>query len=238
MTFAGKLIRQLQAIDPGKSTLPEGWHLINPYTDFEQAKEISAQFYGKYLNDNKSRFVLFGINPFKWGAGLTGVPFTDAKRMKENCGIEYKGKASSEQSAAFIYDVIDAYGGPDNFYRDFYFNWLCPLGFLHERKGNNNGYAYYESTELFKSVKELIVKNIASQIKTGAKRDTCFVIGTGKNEKCLHEINDEHHFFKKIIALEHPGYIARYGRTKIPAFRKKYLHALATVLTKQEAIKH
>jgi len=232
MTFAQKLISQLHTIHHSRSTLPEGWHFMNPYKDFEQAKEISAQFYNTYLNDNKKRSVLFGINPFKWGAGLTGIPFTDAKRMKENCGIDYKGKASSEQSAAFIYDVIDAYGGPGKFYRAFYFNWLCPLGFLHERKDNKNGYAYYESRELFKSVKELIVRNIASQIQIGAKRDTCFVVGTGKNESCLHEINDQHQFFKKIIALEHPGFISRYGRTEIPAFRKKYLHALATVIKK------
>jgi hypothetical protein len=228
MKFSTRLLHQLNNL-PESIKLPKGWIPMNPYTDFEQAAKLSVRFYQKFFNDYNSRCLLFGINPFKWGAGLTGVPFTDARRLTEYCGISFHGKASSERSSQFIYEIINQLGGPELFYKQFYFNWFCPLGFVKEGSRNKNGYAYYDDRELADSARMLIIDNIGAQLKIGARSDVCFVIGKGKNEAFIRSLNEEHGFFKKIIGLEHPGFIMRYHSADIPGYKNKYLHELNSV---------
>ena len=74
--------------------------------------QVVKHFFEKFYSDNNPRRLLLGINPGRFGAGITGVNFTAPKQLKENCGIDHAWKKSSELSAEFIYDMITAYGGP------------------------------------------------------------------------------------------------------------------------------
>ena len=56
--------------------LPKDIETMNPYTN-TKTWAIVEQFYQKYYNDNHLRIALFGINPGRFGAGATGIPFTD-----------------------------------------------------------------------------------------------------------------------------------------------------------------
>jgi hypothetical protein len=44
--------------------------------------KICSSFYQKYYADNKKRSLIIGINPGRFGAGVTGIPFTDPIRLK------------------------------------------------------------------------------------------------------------------------------------------------------------
>lgn len=230
MTFADKVIRFNNQLEYTGAVLPQGIRIMNPFSEIEQTARISETFYSKYYNDNNPRHIILGINPGRFGGGLTGIPFTDPKRLKTECDIDYEGKVTHEPSSVFVYEVITAYGGVEAFYNKFYINSLCPLGFtIVDAKGKEKNYNYYDSRELASAVSDFIVDNIRKQIGLGIITDTCFCFGTGKNENYLHKLNDKHHFFKEIIALEHPRFIMQYKATSKQTYIDKYISAFRAI---------
>jgi len=230
MTFADKVIRFNNQLQYTGAALPQGIRIMNPFSEIEQTARISKTFYSKYYNDNNPRHIILGINPGRFGGGLTGIPFTDPKRLKTECGIDYIGKVTHEPSSVFVYEVINAYGGVEAFYDKFYINSLCPLGFtIVDTKGREKNYNYYDSKELANAVSDFIVDNIRKQIGLGIITDTCFCFGTGKNENYLRKLNDKHHFFKDIIALEHPRFIMQYKTANKQAYIDKYISAFRAI---------
>lgn len=125
MTFGEKVLLFNSRLE-FKETLPEGIRIMNPFRNNPEARYISKQFYLKYYNDTSERFIVLGINPGRFGAGTTGIPFTDTVRLKEKCGISYEGIKTYEPSSAFIYEMIENYGGVTEFYRKFFFSAVCP----------------------------------------------------------------------------------------------------------------
>jgi hypothetical protein len=85
-TLAGKIISFTRSLD-FKGTLPRGVKIMNPYKE-PIIKQITSQFFKKYYSDNNQRHIILGINPGRHGAGLTGITFTDTKRLAEYCGIK------------------------------------------------------------------------------------------------------------------------------------------------------
>lgn len=207
--------------------LPEGIRVMNPFTENPEALKISSAFYRKYYNDNRERKLILGINPGRFGAGVTGIPFTDTKRLSGKCGLNILGKDTHEPSSVFIYDVIDAYGGVKKFYSDFYINSPCPLGFVKtNEKGKEVNFNYYDSKELLEAVYPFMIKSIEAQISAGINTDIAYCLGTGKNYKVLNSMNKKQNFFKKLIPLEHPRYIMQYKSKYKRAYINKYLNAL------------
>ncbi|SEH38652.1 protein of unknown function [Epilithonimonas hominis] len=89
--------------------LPDGFRVLNPYLDNPETLDVMQQFYHKYYNDSEIRKFIIGINPSRHGAGVTGVPFTDTKRLRDICGIEMKSAYTHEISSVFVYDMIEAF---------------------------------------------------------------------------------------------------------------------------------
>ena len=81
MTLAEKVIQFNSQVD-FTGILPAGISIMNPFKESPQAVHITEQFYTKYYNDNNKRHLILGINPGRFGGGVTGVPFTDPKRLK------------------------------------------------------------------------------------------------------------------------------------------------------------
>jgi hypothetical protein len=109
--------------------LPKGIEVLFPQKD-PQVIQIVEKFFRKYFNDDHPRSIMLGINPGRHGAGITGVNFTAPKQLKDHCGIDHHFKTSSELSAEFIYEMIEAYGGVKQFYQDWFIGSVCPLGFV------------------------------------------------------------------------------------------------------------
>jgi len=231
-TFADKIISFNKKI-VFEGSLPKNISIMNPFKENEEALEISSKFYKKFYDDFEKRFLILGINPGRFGAGVTGVPFTDTKRLMDECGLQFSGKSTHEPSATFIYEMINAFGGTQKFYSKFYIHSICPLGFtITNGKGKEVNYNYYDSKELTDAVYDFIIENIKKQIGFGVSTDICFCFGTGKNEQFLKKINEEFYFFKKIIALEHPRYIMQYKSKSKPDYIDKYLQAFAEATDK------
>lgn len=211
-------------------SLPGGIRIMNPFRENDQVLPVSSEFYRKYYSDNAGRHLILGINPGRFGAGATGIPFTDTKRLTGPCGIAYSGKQTHEPSSVFVYEVIEAYGGAEAFYGDFYINSVFPLGFtISDEKGREKNYNYYDSRELTEAVYDFGLSSLQKQLEMGLEKDLCFCFGSGKNEKFIRSVNDKFGFFGEVVALEHPRFIMQYKSKEKELYIRKYLDAFARI---------
>ncbi|MDX9923985.1 MAG: DUF4918 family protein [Ignavibacteriaceae bacterium] len=224
-TFADKIIRFNKSLEYN-GVLPEGISVMNPFSD-EVVIKTTTEFYGKYYSDTNKRKFIVGINPGRHGAGVTGIPFTDTKRLIGECDISWEGSVTHEPSSEFIYTLINEFGGTKEFYSLFYINSICPLGFTKiQDNGNQINYNYYDSKELLEIFTPFMVDTFRKQLKFGIDNIECLCLGKDKNFRFLNKLNDKYGFFKKIIPIEHPRYIMQYQRKDIKEYIKKYLDAL------------
>ncbi len=185
-----------------------------------------TSFYHKFYSDHCSRKFIIGINPSRHGAGVTGVPFTDTKRLESVCGIEMKSARTHEISSVYLYDVIEQYGGAERFYADFYINSPFPLAIIRKQKnGSWLNANYYDDKSLFEAVKKFMVESIRNHISLGLDTSEVFVLGK-KNAAFIEKLNSENHFFDKLTVLEHPRYIQQYKSREKQLYIDKYLIAL------------
>jgi hypothetical protein len=229
MLFAEKVIQFNQEIHY-TAPLPDGIRIMNPFRENPGVPELSAQFYRKYYNDNNDRHLILGINPGRHGAGLTGIPFTDPKRLIEKCGIAYNGPMAHEPSSVFVYEVIAAYGGIEAFYSDFYINSPCPLGFT--KKGDNGkevNYNYYDSKTLTEAVYDFMLESMRKHLALGIRRDIAFCFGTGQNFKFLNKLNQTQKYFDQLVPLEHPRFVMQYKSKEKMRYIDAYLEAFAKI---------
>lgn len=225
-TFAEKVIAFNRELDFTR-VLPTGIRVMNPFRENPEILPIAEAFYRKYYSDARPRRLILGINPGRLGAGATGIPFTDTKRLAEACGLEPPAFSTHEPSSVFVYRLIDAYGGPEAFYGRYYINSVCPLGFV--KQGANGrwvNYNYYDDARLYAAVKPFILETLRQQIAFGVEPGTCFALGR-KNARYLDELNRELGFFGKIVALDHPRYIVQYKSKEMDAYVGRYLEALS-----------
>ena len=215
-----KLIHFYQSLKPPKN-LPKGIETLFPQKD-PQVIELIKKFFEKYFNDTKPRRLMLGINPGRYGAGITGVNFTAPRQLKENCGIDHHLDLTSELSAEFIYDMIGEYGGVKKFYTNWFIGSVCPLGFVKNGKNIN----YYDDKKLMEAVTPFIIDCIHKQIAIGFSTDKCLCIGGEKNFKFLSGLNNEHKWFGEIIPLPHPRFILQYRRKQKDRYIHQYLSAL------------
>lgn len=193
-----------------ENILPEGISILNPYTN-EEVMNVCQQFYSKYYNDSDGRIFIIGINPGRFGAGITGIPFTDPVKLENECGIKNNFDKRGELSSDFIYRLINTMGGPSHFYRHFYIGSVSPLGFVLNKKNFN----YYDSKELLVAMKPTIVSNLIKQIGLGINSRKCYCLGQGKNYEYLKMLNIEIKLFDEIIPLPHPRWVMQYRRKKL-----------------------
>lgn len=205
--------------------LPKDFQVMNPFLDNPETLLVMKQFYDKFYSDNRSRKFVIGINPSRHGAGVTGVPFTDTKRLESACGIRMESARTHEVSSVFLYEMIEAYGGAATFYKDFYINSPFPLAIT--RKGKNGIYVnanYYDDKELFTAVEGFMVESLKKHISLGLNTSEVFVLGV-KNAAFLKKINDREKLFEQMTVLEHPRYIQQYKSKEKEFYIDKYLLA-------------
>lgn len=220
-TFATRAFRFYEGLVAPRA--PRGVVVMNPYTDARVRGHV-RRFLDQYFADNVPRTLVLGINPGRFGAGITGVTFTDPIALADRCGIPNDLQRLPELSSVFVYQVIERCGGPRKFYRRNFLTAACPLGFI--RNGVNLN--YYDDRALARSVTPFIVENIRKQIEIGGRADRAIVLGIGANLKFLQELNAKHGFFREIIALEHPRWIMQYRRRKLDEYIEKYAEALTS----------
>ena len=206
--------------------LPKGFRVVNPFVENPETPQVMEAFYRKYYNDPHRRGFIIGINPGRHGAGVTGIPFTDTKRLESVCGIRMESAHTHEISSVFIYDLIEAYGGANNFYSRFYINSPFPLAITRETKnGQWLNANYYDDKELFNAVKPFMIKSLQKQVAMGLDTSRVYILGK-KNASFIRTLNREAKLFDQMVELEHPRYIQQYRSKEQAAYIDKYLKAL------------
>ena len=224
-TFAKKVIQFNKQLSFTEK-LPNGIRVMNPFQDNKEIISITEIFYNKFYNDDRKRKLILGINPGRLGAGATGIPFTDTKRLKEICDIKIESINTHEPSSVFVYELIEKYGGTNKFYNDFYINSICPLGFIEKNEKENwVNRNYYDYDELFFAMQNFITTSLKRQISFGIDTNICFVLGK-RNAKFLKLINDKEKLFHSVVAFDHPRYIEQYKSKQKAKYISEYLNKL------------
>ncbi len=206
--------------------LPNGFKVMNPFKDNPETLKVMRQFYLKYYNDTLKRKFIIGINPSRHGAGVTGIPFTDTKRLENVCGIKMHSAHTHEISSVFMYDMIQTYGGATEFYKHFYINSPFPLAIVQlSNNGQWHNANYYDDPTLFKMVKPFMIDCLKKNISFGIDTTEAFVLGK-KNANFINEINKEVNLFDKLTAIEHPRYIQQYKSKEREQYIDKYIVTL------------
>ena len=227
--FAEAVIQFFKGLEY-KGSLPYGISVMNPFLDNPEIIPVVSQFYHKFYNDCNQRYLILGINPGRFGAGVTGIPFTDSKRLSERCGLSIPGLNTFETSSVYVYEMIDAFGGVEKFYNKFFISAVCPLGFTAiSSKGKSVNYNYYDDRKLTEAVMDFIINSLTKQLEFGIERDSCFCLGTGKNFKFLVQLNNELKLFDRIVPLEHPRYIMQYKTKQKHSYINSYIEEFRKV---------
>ena len=215
-----KFYRGLTIADP----LPPRVEVMNPYAS-KEAMRLCREFYGRFYRDDIRRYLIVGINPGRYGAGLTGIPFTDPVKLEQRFGIANSFPKKTELSADFIYAMIDAFGGAEKFYGKFFINSISPLGFVMDGKNLN----YYDTPDLRNSLGPFIQKSLRQLARFNIHKEVVFCLGEGANFKYLETLNAGLKLFDRIIPLAHPRFIMQYRRKQLESYINDYLRKLQGV---------
>jgi Domain of unknown function (DUF4918) len=218
--IAQDMLEFLVELEPPR--VQKGITVMNPYRNAE-TQQLVKTFYETFYADSLPRTLLLGINPGRFGAGMTGIPFTDPIRLEKDCGIPNRLPKKPELSSDFIYRMISALGGPKKFYSKYLISAVSPLGFTRDGKNIN----YYDDKKLQQTVQPFAIACINRLVGMGAVNNRCFCIGEGKNFDFLIELNEEHRWFDHVIPLAHPRFIMQYKRKLLDRYIRGYLDQLA-----------
>lgn len=224
-TFADKMIEFNRSLNYTGS-LPEGFRVMNPFAENPETIRITELFYRKYYNDAKQRRFIIGINPSRYGSGVTGIPFTDTKRLESVCGIPMATARTHEVSSVFMYDMIAKYGGPEAFYGDYYLNSPFPLAIIRlTKEGKWVNANYYDDPLLLGATEEFMVEMLREHISLGLDTSEVFILGK-KNAGYLNKLNRKARLFGRMTPLEHPRYIQQYRSRDKHLYIDKYITTL------------
>ncbi len=219
-TLADKILAYYRQLKPTWQ-LPAGWQLLYPFVHKATWRAMEA-FYHKYYDDCAPRTLLFGINPGRFGAGVTGIAFTDPIRLEQVCGIDNQFEKKPELSSIFIYEVIEQMGGPDHFFSKYFITSVCPLGFLHNGVNAN----YYDDSQLLETIRPHIRRHIQDQIVLFGTTSAAVSIGQGTNYKFFKKANQQHRWFEQIWPLPHPRWVMQYRHKQKAHFLTMYRECL------------
>lgn len=220
MTFSEQ-IRDFYFNLPKELPLPKGVETIYPFDNVE-TQRVMQQFFDKYYDDTDPRTYLVGINPGRLGSGITGIGFADAYHLEQYCDIPNSFDKRVEISAAFMFEVMMAYGGVEKFYKDFFFTTVMPLGLLK----NDKNYNYYDDLQTQTDLGSFIKETLLAQMSFPQAKPDIICVGTGKNLKYLKEFNEKHHCFESIEVLPHPRWVMQYRRKQKQQYIDMYLKVL------------
>jgi Domain of unknown function (DUF4918) len=223
-TFADHAIAYYNTLETPVS-LPPGIGVMNPYQE-PTVRQIVGEFYTKFYSDTNPRVFVLGINPGRFGAGVTGISFTTPQNLRRYCGIENDLPDTPELSSRFVYQVVDAFGGAREFYSQFFLTSLFPLALTKDSKNYN----FYDDRATTDALWPAITDAVRIQTHFGRdagphNRRVAVCLGR-KNETYLRRLNEQQGFFDRIVTLDHPRYILQYKSKDALLYLDQYITTL------------
>jgi hypothetical protein len=194
---------------------------MDPYRDVAVV-DVVRQFCERYYTGDRVRLAVWGINPGRFGAGVTGLSFTDPYALRHDLGLQTTIEGRREPSAEFVYRVIAAYGGPAAYYHDVYMSALSPLGFV--RGGVNIN--FYDDRTLQQDIVPFVVECMQRQTSMGLRSDACVVLGTGKLKTFMETYVRPVLGYAEVAYLEHPRFIIQYRRRHMDDYVRRYVDTI------------
>lgn len=219
-TFGSRIYRFYTSLVPPR--LPAGVRAMNPYAD-PGARRLVKAYLDRFYGDTRPRLLAFGINPGRFGAGITGVTFTDPVALADFCGIANDLPRRRELSSVFVYEFIERFGGVRAFTRRCFLTAVAPLGFTRGAVNMN----YYDVPALARACEPFIVRSVERHIAIGGRRDRAVVLGRGKNLASLERLNAEYGWFDRLVGLDHPRFILQYRRKRVAEYLAEYVEAFS-----------
>ncbi len=189
--------------------------ILSPIADDERRRAMAA-FCHEFYSDNQNRVFWLGINPSRVRRTSTGVPYTDGFALQEICGIPNGFNKSRELTSDFFYRFVNAYGGPEAFYRRHYAGAAFPLSILRKEK-----YCNYYDRNLPDEISKSIPGMVARQAEIG-HAGVLVIVGSGQNAKILKRINDKLGIFSDVLVVEHPRYVMQYKSAELERYLEKF----------------
>lgn len=217
--FADRAIAYYNALQ-APANLPPGVGVMNPYRQTD-VQDVVGQFYTKFYADDQPRVFVLGINPGRFGAGVTGISFTTPQNLRRYCGIANNLRDTPELSSRFIYQIVEAFGGAHAFYGHFFLTSLFPLALTKDGKNYN----FYDDRATTEALWPTITATVRTQLSFGANQRVAVCLGR-KNETYLRRLNEQHGFFGRLVTLDHPRYILQYKTKNILYYQDQYTAAL------------
>jgi hypothetical protein len=224
-----RLLLHARTFSINQDELPNGVGVLNPFNgeDGDEVQRIATLFHRNLFNDEHPRTLMLGINPGRFGAGLTGIAFTDPNDVREVLGIAHAlPVARPETSSRFFKQLVQAAGGPERFYGQAYVHSVFPLGFTTAgAKGGQVNLNYYDRKDLMEAVRPHAARWLRGLVEAGCRSDHALCLGKGENFRFLRELG----IFKRITPLDHPRFIMQYKAKNVDAYINRYLEALGAV---------
>lgn len=194
---------------------------VNILSDFLDNKQNIIQFHERYIKNSKPKIVLCGINPGRFGAGLTGIPFIDFNSLGKM--LPFVESITSEKSAGFFFSVIQEFGIVE-FYKNFHVTNLSWYGFCKCNKGSNVNY-YDLRTDIQRYLIDIFVREIEY-----INPEVIIPLST----QVYHELRalKESGEIKAEIGprLNHPSWITTYRSRELSHWRNQYISVLKKYL--------
>lgn len=219
--FGSRLARYLNNLDFDVA-LPDGIQVLKPY-ETPEVRRVVQEFCRKYYSGVRPRLGIWGINPGRFGAGITGLPFTDPPALNSLLGIASTLEGRRELSAEFIGMVIEEYGGPFRFYADVYLGALSAFGFVSNGKNIN----FYDDANLSSDIVPFVRKTVQTITGFGLYGGYGLFLGSGALQRFVQRNLGDVFGGMQTDALDHPRYIMQYKRKQIGEYVKRYVNAIA-----------
>ncbi len=169
-------------------------------------------FWKTYYPEGPPRTVICGLNPGRFGAGQSGIPFMDFLSLSQLLpGLH---RLDSERSAGFFFRVVQAYGAAE-FFREFYVTNVASVGFIRHGKNLNYPALPWQAVEV-------VERNFLAEMEIV---QPARIISLGR---------DVHKTVRKLLGarvecetcLPHPAWVATYRSASMEEWVARYLAAI------------
>lgn len=195
--------------------------LLDCERELDMKMNCMETFWNKFYGPHVPKVVICGINPGRFGAGLTGIPFLDYRSLSE-IGFNMD-KKDSEQSSEFFFEVFKKIG-TERFFKSFYVTNFSSVGY--SKNGRNIN--YYDLPD---KAKKTVYANFSTEMKSV---NPTHIISLGVSvQYSVRELVKSEAIAKDVdhsLRLAHPSWVMTYRRKNKDMWVDKYVNELERIL--------